>query len=153
MTRVYGSKYDTNLTTVEIAKRFREDVKAAIKAGDLPKGLKVSAPAKHFSGGSSIHAVITACPVRVLNPARVAVEYANPHDHIGGNPPRHTEEATALLAKLNEMLRAYNHDGSDIMTDYFDVNFYGDVTFHWELEHAEREKLIAALALDHGAGV
>jgi len=58
--RQYGARYDRTLTTTEIAKRFREDVKAAQAAGDLPLGLKVSVTTKYFSGGSSIHVVVKA---------------------------------------------------------------------------------------------
>lgn len=38
--RTYGAKYDRGLSTAEIAKRVREDIKAGIEAGTLPRGLK-----------------------------------------------------------------------------------------------------------------
>lgn len=36
-----------------------------------------------------------------------------------------TREARAVLDTLEELHNGYNHDGSDAMTDYFDVKFYG----------------------------
>ena len=39
--RSYGKKYDKSLNTTQIAKAFREDVKAAKKIGELPKSLKL----------------------------------------------------------------------------------------------------------------
>lgn len=43
---------------VETAKKIRVDIKAAIKAGTLPAGLKVRVTSKGFSGGESIHVSI-----------------------------------------------------------------------------------------------
>jgi len=40
-----------------------------------------------------------------------------------------TEEAQAAKMTLERIHGAYNHDGSDIQSDYFDVNYYGSVGF------------------------
>lgn len=39
-----------------------------------------------------------------------------------------TDEAKAVYDRLDGLVQSFNHDGSDIMTDYFDVKFYGHVT-------------------------
>lgn len=39
--RTEGAKYNRNLSTTEIAKLIRADIMTAIKAGQLPKGIKV----------------------------------------------------------------------------------------------------------------
>ena len=41
------------------------------------------------------------------------------------------------------MLGAYNHDGSDSMTDHFDVKFYGNVDIGDDLERDERDAIRA----------
>jgi hypothetical protein len=40
-----------------------------------------------------------------------------------------TPEARAIYDKVDSITNAYNRDNSDIMTDYFDVDYYGTVTF------------------------
>ena len=135
--RQYGARYDRTLTTTEIAKRFREDVKAAQAAGDLPLGLKLSVTTKYFSGGSSIHVVVKAVhagfrliPEEWMNRRLTSSSYPT-------GTSRFTEAAADLLKTLERMLAAYNHDGSDSQTDYFDVRFYGSVRFSSDLEQAE----------------
>jgi DNA repair protein RadC len=135
--RSYGSKYDSKLDTAEIAKRVRSEIAEALKAGELPKGLKASVRTSRFAGGSAIDITVTACPFPVRNPERVE------HDALPWAeqcrrrvPPLHNERARALVAKLESMLRAYNHDGSDIQSDYFDVKFYQNVRFARDVEEA-----------------
>jgi hypothetical protein len=132
-----GSKYDEKLSTTEIAKRFRADVKAALARGELPAGLKLSVATKYYAGGSSIHVEIKVAPgVAVMNPERLRLDAAGEPTH---GVPWMTPEAAALADKLDRMLSAYNYDNSDTMTDYFDVNFYKSVDFAWELRDAERD--------------
>jgi hypothetical protein len=38
-----------------------------------------------------------------------------------------TGEAKAVYEKVDSIVNAYNRDNSDIMTDYFDVDYYGTV--------------------------
>jgi hypothetical protein len=141
----YGRKYDKNLSTTEIAKRFREDLKAAIKAGTLPKGLKCSVRTKYFAGGSSIDVDVTALPAgfRLFDTEFLTHHRDRPSEFYSGE--RRTPEAKALLAALEKMLQAYNYDGSDIMTDYFNVNFYGHAGLGWKLEEACRLAETAAI--------
>lgn len=137
----YGPKYDANLSTVQIAKAFRADVKAALKAGELPAGLQLSVRAPRHS---SIQVEIVASPVRVLNPARLEQDRSNPYTFVPEQLcPRFTAEASALLEQLTKMLNAYNYDGSDTSVDYFNVRFYGSVRFDWKLEELERAAAVA----------
>ena len=67
-----GSKYDANATAAENAKRIRADVKEAIKAGKLPKGIKVAVRTSTYSMGASIRVAIEEFPGgSILNPAHV----------------------------------------------------------------------------------
>lgn len=137
MDRHYGSRYDEKLSTTEIARRFREDVKEAKRRGELPKGLKLGVRTKSYSGGSSIRVEIKEAPgIRILNPEHLERELRGEPTH--GIPWIH-DEAKRLVDRLDGMLRAYNYDGSDSMTDYFDVNFYGSVDFDYDLTNAERD--------------
>lgn len=98
---------------------------------------------RSYSGGSSIDVKITECPFRVLNPAQVIRNHENPHVYVPEyHCPRYTTEATALAKALTEIMGAYNHDGSDTMSDYFDVKFYGHVTFASDIENTERVEII-----------
>lgn len=140
----YGAKYERGLSTTEIARRFRADVKAAVAAGTLPRGLKLSVRTDYFSGGSSIDVTIVQAPgLRILNPERLELDATNQPCY---GTPWATAEARALDEALTAMLNAYNFDGSDIQSDYFHVNFYGHVNFSSALTDAERSAFLAARA-------
>jgi hypothetical protein len=132
--RTYGSKYDKNLSTTEIAARIRADIKAAQKAGALPSLLKVSVRKRHHN---AIDLVVTECPFMVLNTAPRGDRRADIY----------TPRAVELINALDAMADAYNHDGSDIQTDYFDVKFYCSVTFANSVTASEREAIDAVAAL------
>jgi hypothetical protein len=116
----YGAKYEAtrNWTKAQIAQGFRDDVKAAIAAGELPKGLKLSVKTRR--GG--------AIDVHIREVPGMTTPWAPGHD---GSV---TEEAARIHGKLKALLWAYNYDGSDIMTDYFHVRFYGDVEWRLDVE-------------------
>ncbi|MFH8805282.1 hypothetical protein ACH4F6_38035 [Streptomyces sp. NPDC017936] len=133
--RTYGAKYDRNLSTVQIAALVRAQIKLARKLakqsagedgavklpdpiGDAPAEIKFSVRSERFAGGSSID-------ISILNePKGWAWEIREQH---GYPMEMATPAMRALVDELAGLLRAYNYDGSDITTDYFDVNFYGSV--------------------------
>jgi hypothetical protein len=125
----YGSKYDEvkSLTTTEIAKRIRADIKAALDNGCLPMA-KYSVRTEYFSGGSSIHVHVkelTFCPYTqaYLDADKAAWRGFNDTTYVGA----------WLQAKkaVERIVAAYNYDGSEPMIDYFHVNFYSSV----DLDH------------------
>jgi hypothetical protein len=140
--RVYGGKYDSKLSSKEIAVLIRQDIKNAIAKGQLPKGLKVSVRYDHFSGGSSIDASVTAWPEDFmwLNPDWCVLNTEQPNQH-HDRVPRYTKQAQNIIDKLTAIHGAYNHDGSDSMTDHFDVKYYGNVSVNWELDRPECERV------------
>ena len=142
--RSYGAKYNKELNTTQIAKAFREDVKAAKKSGELPKNLKLSVTTDYYSMGSSISVKVKEWGGDIYTTAFLLAEKNDPHRYFEGE--RWTGQAKALLKQLKGMLDAYNHDGSDMMTDYYDVKFSGSVDFDWELEKADKEKQRAGVA-------
>lgn len=147
--RTYGKRYDSKLSSKEIAARIRQDIKNAIAIGKLPRGLKVSVRYDHFSGGTSIDVRITAWPEGFmwLNPEWVSLHKKEPnryHDNI----PRLTEKAQEIVKHLEEIHGAYNHDGSDSMVDHFDVKYYGSVSVEWSLEQPEIERVYEQLKVE-----
>lgn len=143
--RSYGDKYNRDLDGPGIAKAIRGDIKEAVKRGELPDGVysvrfrwathsyAIDVTMRHLEG------------VAVLNPERVRwdAERGSMHDL----PPQccqiYNEQGNAISKKLEAIMWAYNHDGSDIQTDYFDVNFYGHATFDQDFLQAERERILA----------
>lgn len=127
----YGSKLD-DADTKTIAQRIRDDIKRAKKlsaanADHLPAKLKVSVRAPRYG---SIDISITESPVVLHNPANVAVWELNVSKH-RCDPDRYTLEGQRILNVLERIANQYNYDRSDIVTDYFDVNFY----LHVDISH------------------
>ena len=137
----YGNKYNRDLNVAEIAKLVRADLKAAVKAGTLPKGFKASVRISRYSMGQSLDVNVKAAPgVTVMNPLRLAHEQSGSREVMTRDEMwRHSEAARALLDTVKSIVDAYNFDGSDSQSDYFHVNFYGNVDFAHALEQAERE--------------
>lgn len=129
----YSNKY--------IAGLIREDIKAAIKAGGIPR-VKVSVRMRHHS----IDVSITDAPFQVLNPERVKWEAENPSSiapSYGPASEAYTPAAKQLIERLNAIHGAYNYDRSDISSDYFDVNYYGRADFDWRMIRDERADIRA----------
>jgi hypothetical protein len=49
------------------------------------------------------------------------------------NIEKFTAEANRVFDVVKNIRAAYNYDRSDSMTDYYDVNFGGGVSFDWKL--------------------
>lgn len=135
-----GAKFDKTLTRTQIAALVRKDIKASIKAGELPAGLKTSVRCQ----GSAIYASITSFPGPVLNPARV---YA---DAVGQWEQRsrllYTADVNKACRAIEALMNAYLRDSSDISTDYFNCNFYGFVDVRTNTTE-ERARLLATDAV------
>lgn len=178
--RSYGYLYEEGgkLDTAAIAKLIRKEIKAAIGEGLLPDRWSYSVKTDRFSGGSSIDVRVKNCADAWMpcpgykvgtrhdhgDGCWTAAGCGNPWCKAGGehkdNPAAEshdvlTEEALAAKMTLERIHNAYNHDGSEVMVDYFDVNYYGTVDFQsvqsarWEAEEkarkdAKREALEAA---------
>lgn len=127
---VRGSKYNRDLDVAEVAKLLRKDIAAARKDGSLalPAHAKVSVRIDRYSMGCSIDVVVRGCtPAELWNVPGADADYVDGEwtSYGGGRTPMRE----AADAKLNELLNAYKRDNSDSMTDYYDVNFAGHVTF------------------------
>lgn len=147
--RSYGELYDGSLTTVQIAAKIRAEVKRRVKAGELPADWKYSIRSDSFAGGSAIRINATSprpvylaswgplhvpswateFPIIVELPIKGEWKSCAVRQH-GWHVTREdveVPEAKSVREQLEALHAAYNHNGSDIMTDYFDVNYYGTV--------------------------
>ena len=142
--RTYGAKYEDGLNVTEIAKRVRADISDAVKAGTLPK-IATSVRISRYSMGQSVSVTVTATPAgfQIHNAARLAATLKNPNGHV--EHPWMSDEGRALMNALEAIVDAYNYDGSDSMTDYYDVNFHASVTFGGELSEIHRDVLTLEL--------
>ena len=144
----YGSKYDRNLDITTIAKLVRKDIRAAVKAGALPFGLKCSVRIQRYSGGQSIRVKVTAGGegFRVQTVEFLRHDITTPISHFRGE--RLTSEALSTQRTIEGILRAYNFDGSDSQSDYFHVNFYGSVAFDVDVTNGEFDEVKAEIAAE-----
>jgi hypothetical protein len=135
---VYGAKYESGRDVKVVASLVRDEIKAAVKSGELPGALKASVRISRYSGGRSIRVDLKVPGLKVYSVARLLADRDE-----GGNSyglPWRSEEASAVVKKVEAILDAYNFDGSDPMTDYFHVNFYGSVDLD-----GDRDAELAAL--------
>jgi hypothetical protein len=154
-----GSKYDSlgeYPGVAAIAKAIREDIKQAKADGLIPKNWKVSVRSNSFSMGCSIDVTVRDCVdawqdcTGIIPGTEVqgvcfdgttyttadacrdpwcAAKNDPNYAHAAKIHKTQTAEARAAEEILRDIHRAYNHDNSDAMTDYFDVRYYGQVSF------------------------
>ncbi len=136
--RTYGAKYETvrNIWDIAvIAKLMRADIKLSRKIGlkvaepgvlaiadpiaDAPAVIKFAVRTQKYSGGGSIDIIIRNIPE--------AWGWTTGADTCGRERRVATPALKALADELRTIHCAYNYNGSDITTDYFDVNYYGGV--------------------------
>lgn len=142
-TRTYGERYSQTegKSTTQIAALMRADIKRAIKRSTLPDGPTYSVTTDYFSGGSAINIAVRGwaeawvdCDGNCGN-QWCSVRNDSPHATVHKMLRPAARRAKIVLDRIHG---AYNHDGSDVMTDYFDVRYYGQVTFETSEAAAHR---------------
>lgn len=133
MTISSGSKYDPSRDIADIAKLVRADIKAAVKSGALPAGLKVRVRIDRFSMGCSLDVVVVDGVDGCFNVEFWRDLKVRPNDS-SQRPSRYTPAGKALLATLENMCRLYQFVDVDSMSDYYATNFYLGVKFDAEIE-------------------
>lgn len=136
MTRTYGYDYDRQrgLTTAQIAALIRSEIKQSVSEGLLPRW-RYSVRTRTFAGGSAIDITVTAPEAFAEVGPCQEFSYCGYGSHdrdCAASPYRLSGDGEAAKMTLERIHGAWNHDGSDISTDYFDVNYYGGVTFQRE---------------------
>lgn len=127
MTRTYGYLYDRDRSVKEDAASVRRTIKTLVRGELLPGDWGYSVRFRRFAGGSSIDVEATSPrPIYAADPEPMDwARHAETGEFVHGWKDRLTGEARMVLDTLEDLLQGHNHDGSDIMTDYFDVKFYG----------------------------
>lgn len=148
---LYGEARDAS--NADVAKMIRSDIKLACEEGLLPTRWKYSVLSDNLSVDLDVRDCEDAWQEcdgmnchNVWCSARNDPQYA----HAATTHKVLTEEAKAAKITLNRIHGAYNHDGSEIQSDYFDVRYYGHVSFEdassTDFRKRETERLAAKKA-------
>lgn len=132
--RRYGTLYgDTkHLSVKEVAAHMRKVIRQAAKDGILPKNWNYQVRYRAYAGGCAIDLNVgTPDELHALREKFVAEFGFTNRNHltefmVGEYEP--LLAATEAENLLHQIHKGYNYDGSDPMTDYFDVRYYGTVT-------------------------
>jgi len=143
--------------TAQIAKLIREDVKAAVKKGELPKAA-YSVRTDKYSMGSSIDVVVSKLPFPVINADAYRVDRGATYATFDSSRfrSRFTPRAQEVERKLEAIVDAYHWDRSDSMTDYHNERFSKDIRLtedKAEWRRIEAAKVAAARADEGRAGL
>lgn len=131
--RSHGTLYERtkNLTVKEVAAQIRKTIRQAAKDGIIPTEWKYSIRYRSASMSQAID-IYVEVPGDVYD---MEQNYYTENGHPYRTFPEMLTgkyESLARLLQTTDLLwsihRGYNYDGSDSMTDYFDVRFYGGVT-------------------------
>lgn len=149
--RSYGEKYEEFHTgpdgeriyrrASEYSAQIRKDIKEAVKAGILPgKPTTYSVTCESYSGGRSVTVVARDLPGAWVEPD--SEEAGQFYGYVSPGQKVLSKQALEVNRLLQQMVDVYNYDGSDAMTDYFDVNYYGfaRIESEWDADWRAREK-------------
>ena len=143
-TKIEDINSDSSLK--DIARAVRAKIKEAKKSGLISKGTKVSVRTQYYSMGCSLNVTVTKTDFAVINPGHILFVDEHPHDwhttHSAICPEKYTEEAETLVETINQIVKSYHWNKSDMQTDYYHVNFsFCSASFCFRLESNEREEI------------
>ena len=123
-----GKNYDDNLSTKEIAKTVRQQLKK-----DFPE-CKFSVRYKSYAGGSNITCSLISAPFEVFTKGiekdyDASKGYSQVNHYYIDKSDVYTDKAKEVLKKVTDMFTSFSYDDSDAQIDYFSTNFY----FHLEV--------------------
>ena len=123
---IIGNKYEQvkNLDIKDIAKLIRSDLEQF-------KDCKFSVSIQRYSGGRSVHVKL----MNTNNLKRFVNIHYNSTDKDRFNFSKDFKE------KLESIINQYNYDNSDVMTDYFDVNFYSHIDIDYNFKKLIEDKI------------
>jgi hypothetical protein len=111
-----GSNYSHSLSTKEIAKIIRENLKKT--------NCKFSVTFESFAGGSSINVALMEAPFEAFVKDVETKGYEQLNQYYLEKEKKLTPEAKEVMLKAYNISKSFNYDDSDSMIDYFDTNFY-----------------------------
>ena len=106
----------SDLNIKEIAKEIRAALKKEFSS------CKFSIRISRYAGGQSLDIDLVQGPFEAFTKAGEDCRQVNPYYISSSN--HFTAEAKKVLERAYAISKEYNYDNSDSMTDYFDVNFY-----------------------------
>lgn len=120
-----GSRYNSNLSTKDIAKLIREYIKETFPTW------KFSVTSEYFSMGSSISVILMEAPYEIYTKETLSQiteeEYGRKQSFnycISDRDNIFNQDTKDVLKNVVDFVNSYNYDDSDSMVDYFDTNFY-----------------------------
>lgn len=137
---IFGSRYDGNLNIKDIAKLVKKE------ASKKYPNCKISARTKNYD---AIWITVTLDKeeyrAKTINEVPKEAIYWNIERKIGHNGIIKEEDFKTYIKNnviksvktlniendITQMLESYNYNRSDVMTDYFDYNFYGFVEIEY----------------------
>lgn len=117
-----GERYDSHLTTKDIAQKVREYVKE-----QWPQW-KFHVKRETYSGGATIYLHLAGgpCPCPVISDDKYDLKWGVNVSYRFTMSPLVTELANEVMLDAMMYLNSYRYDDSDGMIDYFSTNFYTD---------------------------
>ena len=116
MTNIQWSNYNKDLSIKDIAKALRSDFKSILPT------IKLSIRVDNYQWWSSINIEI-----------KDWFNYSIYRRDEAEDTIYHTKAASEIKKIIEDQLSSYNYDRWDSMSDYFDVNFYSNITFDYDL--------------------
>ena len=137
---VKGSKYERtrHMPIKDIAKMIKGEIQ------DKYPYIKVGVGTKSFTGGREVNVTIKSYPNAFMIRRVIYPEMEHlPEDKIPSYAWgwQYTPDAKKVVDGIKAIMDSYNYNDSDIQTDYFDVSFYGDVEFDWDLRKIEEKRI------------
>lgn len=132
-----GAKYQStkHLDLKEIAAQVRIDLRNAQNRGELPADATFTVRISRYSGGQSMNVMLAGMPDSwIYNQPGQESNYDEGIVRHGGL----TDAAYGAMRIMEAILFAYNYDGSDTQSDYFNVRFYGGASIQDERDRALR---------------
>ena len=132
--RRYGTRYEDtkHLSVKEIAAHMRKVIRQAAKDGILPKDWNYQIRYRGFAGGCAIDVNVGIPDELHALREKFITEFGftdrNDLTQFMVDEYEPLVAATQAEKLLRQIHKGYNYNGSDPMTDYFDVRYYGTVT-------------------------
>ncbi len=145
MRDITGSKYKEteNLSLKEIAKLIRADFKE-LKL----KGYKISVRCRdHIAIDMEVVAVPEGFRMFSDIGAEFTKKFPNRPTSIISNS-LYSDDYTKIVAEMKKIFDSYNYDYSDVMSDFFNVRYYGNPKLSYDLRSQLEKNEVAASATD-----
>lgn len=130
-----GSKYVPGRDIVETKKAVLEDLKRARSAGYLPPHVTFGARTSRFSGGRALNIA-----VKGLSDEEI---FAPEDENTLAFGRVRSRRARQVVRRIEALIGDHNVDRSRTERDYFDVDFYAQVSLESEADRAYAERVKA----------